>query len=115
MNAISVINPYRWNNLWVFDDESKDLDKEPLIAGADTLITMMVEDAKKCSIMFSDKQFPDYDLMLKIVGPGMGDGTDYICKITDTYRHPVWLCPALLKYFEVPPKEIYFKIIKNED
>lgn len=65
--------------------------------------------------MFSDKQFPDYDLMLKIVGPGMGDGTDYICKITDTYRHPVWLCPALLKYFEVPPKEIYFKIIKNED
>jgi hypothetical protein len=116
MNAINVIHPYKWNNMWVFDDESKELDKEPLIAGADTLITMLVEEAKKCSVMFSDKQFPDYSHLLTIVGPGVGDGTDYMCKLSKTYSHPVWLCPALLKYFNTPPEEIYFKIIDgNED
>lgn len=38
MNAIRAIYPYKDSGLWVFDDERVGLDKEPFIAGADTLI-----------------------------------------------------------------------------
>ena len=38
MNAINVINPYKWNGMWVFDDPTKELYKEPLVSGADTMM-----------------------------------------------------------------------------
>ena len=31
-NAIFVIKPYKWNGMWVFDDERVGLDKEPFVA-----------------------------------------------------------------------------------
>jgi len=31
-NAIFVIKPYKWNGMWVFDDERIGLDKEHLSA-----------------------------------------------------------------------------------
>ena len=112
MNAINTIHPYLWNNMWVFDDESKDLDKEPLIAGADTLITRLVEGAQKCSVMFAQTEFPDADHLLTKIGPGIGNGTNYVYDISQEIKHHVWLCPALLCYFEVPPEKIFFKVIK---
>ncbi len=42
-NSIFVINPYKWNGMWVFDDERVGLDKEPFVAGADTMIDTAVE------------------------------------------------------------------------
>ena len=33
-NSIFVIKPYKWNGMWVFDDERVGLDKEPFVAGA---------------------------------------------------------------------------------
>ena len=42
-NAIHVIKPYKWSGLWVFDDERVDLDKEPFVAGADTMIDRAIE------------------------------------------------------------------------
>lgn len=38
MNTIAVIFPYRYEGLWVFDDEKAGLVQEPFVAGADTLI-----------------------------------------------------------------------------
>ena len=38
VNAISVIFPYKYLGLWVFDDEKTGLIQEPFVAGADTLI-----------------------------------------------------------------------------
>jgi hypothetical protein len=42
-NAITVIKPYKWQGLWVFDDDRVDLVKEPFVAGADTWIDRAVE------------------------------------------------------------------------
>jgi hypothetical protein len=42
-NAIFVIKPYKWNGMWVFDDERVGLDKEPFVAGADTMIDTAVQ------------------------------------------------------------------------
>jgi len=42
-NSIFVIKPYKWNGMWVFDDERVGLDKEPFVAGADTMIDTAVQ------------------------------------------------------------------------
>ena len=43
MNSLFVINPYKWNGQWVFDDPSRSLDKEALVAGIDTMLDHWVQ------------------------------------------------------------------------
>ena len=38
MNSLMVIVPYKYEGLWVFDDAAVGLNKEPFIAGIDSLI-----------------------------------------------------------------------------
>lgn len=106
MNAISMINPYKHKGQWVFDDESKELDKEPFVAGADDLITMLLNGEDKCTILFSESAFKGHEHVVTHVKPEM-DGNTYF---HEEFQHELWLCPALLKYFEKPPKQIYFQI-----
>ena len=111
MNQINVINPYKYNGQWVFDDESKDLDKEPFIAGADTLIdTLTGGSTDNCQIIFSKDAFPTANFVVDKIGPGVGGGTNYKYDINSKVKHYLWLCPALLKYFNNPPSNIYFQI-----
>ncbi len=42
MNSICAIHPYKYEGLWVFDDPHVGLVKEPFVAGADTIIDLMV-------------------------------------------------------------------------
>jgi hypothetical protein len=64
-NSIFVIRPYRWNGMWVFDDARVGLDKEPFVAGADTMIDNAValkgiQHAEQGFLMvFSASPFPD--------------------------------------------------------
>ena len=64
-NAIFVIKPYKWNGMWVFDHERIGLDKEPFVAGADTMIDTAVQlkgipNAENGFLMvFSVGPFPD--------------------------------------------------------
>ena len=43
MNAIVLIQPYRHEGVWVFDDETVGLVREPFVSGADVIIDRMVE------------------------------------------------------------------------
>ena len=36
MNSINIIKPYKYLDMWVFDDEKVGLLQEPFISGADT-------------------------------------------------------------------------------
>jgi hypothetical protein len=38
MNALFVIAPHKYEGIWVFDDPTIGLTKEPFIAGIDTMI-----------------------------------------------------------------------------
>jgi hypothetical protein len=38
MNEINVIEPYRYLEMWVFDDPKVGLSAEPFVGGADTMI-----------------------------------------------------------------------------
>lgn len=112
MNAINVIKPYRWESLWVFDDPAVDLVKEPLIEGADTLLDMLSNGAEECKLMFSGKPFPSAQFKIDWVSEEGDDGFEFgNWYRSEMHDHDLWLCPALFKYFEEAPKEIYIKVM----
>lgn len=109
MNAIVVIHPYKWEGLWVFDDESVGLDKEPFISGADTIIDHFVAEIPDAEagfrLMASAFEFPGHDAKFTWLREE-GAGNWYSIAELDLEG---WLCPALLKYFEKAPQELYAK------
>ena len=114
-NSIMIIHPYWKHNIWCFSDEATGLVDEPFVAGADIVISMLVTskgiliDAEKgFNLIFSNGEFPDYDLMAEHTGE-YGSGNTYETMINGELRG-LWLCPALLKYLNPAPKQIYVKV-----
>ncbi len=108
-NALNVIFPYRHEGMWVFDDANAGLDKEPFVEGADTMIdkaleTKGIENADRgFRLLFSAGEFPRYDV--KFTWLRAADGGNYYG--AEGWQLEGWLCPALFKYFDEAPKEIY--------
>jgi hypothetical protein len=113
MNEINVIEPYRYRGMWVFDDPKVGLSAEPFVGGADTMIdrvTAELTDADRGFVMvFSGNPFPGYQFHLEWRREE-GTGNVYYSRELDAEG---WLCPALLRYFEVPPSEIYVQVKAN--
>jgi hypothetical protein len=111
-NSIMAIKPYRWEGLWVFDDVQAELVKEPFVAGADTLIDIAIEQKgienaqDGFLLLFSAAPFPGADLHLQWVREELG-GNVYIWRDADREG---WLCPALFKYFDEAPSDLYVQL-----
>src|ERR671932_285404 len=64
MNSLMVIAPYKHQGMWVFDDPAVGLNKEPFIAGIDTMIDKMTSDIpdaeKGFRAVFSAAPFPGW-------------------------------------------------------
>src|SRR5947209_7740257 len=73
MNALHVIRPYRYSGMWVFDDPSVGLSREPFVGGADTVLdrlTAAIPDAEKgFTLLFSAHEFPGYQQRFEWAGP----------------------------------------------
>ncbi len=110
MNSLMVIAPYKWNGMWVFDDPAVGLDKEPFIAGIDTMIDKMTASIPNAErgfrAVFSASPFPGYTEKLEWRREESGGNWYY----SDHYKMEGWLCPALFKYFVSAPREIYVKV-----
>ena len=106
-NFMRVIFPYKFEGTWVFDDAAMELVKEPFVFGADAMIEWLVEDISGASegfkLLFSHRPFPGYQARADWVREEM-EGNWYRL---DEPPMEGWLCPALLKYFDEPPREIY--------
>ena len=111
MNAIMVLYPYKHEGMWVFDDERTDLVREPFMAGADTIIDRAIERRRVRNagtgfrLLFSLSPFPLYDFKFKWVREADGGNWYY----SEDFQMEGWLCPALFKYFDKAPEEIYAK------
>lgn len=107
MNSMMVIHPYRSEGMWVFDDAKVGLLQEPFISGADTIIDRLVADmpsaADGFTLLFSASPFPGFQIELEWRREELG-GNWYHCAVLDMEG---WLCPALFKYFEKAPTNIY--------
>ena len=106
-NALMVIAPYRWEGMWVFDDPSVGLLREPFVSGVPEMIDPVVADLPDAErgfrLIFSAAPFPGYQMRLEWLREDFGG---------NWYRWPEramegWLCPALFKYFERAPATLY--------
>ena len=116
-NAIHVIKPYKWNGMWVFDDERVELDKEPFVAGADTMIDRAIEmkgiqNARTGFLLvFSEFPFPDADIEISWLREE-SSGNVYKWELEEDGETTVlegWLCPALNLYYPDAPKKLYLQ------
>lgn len=93
--------------MWVFDDDRVGLHREPFVSGIDVMIDKLVAEIpnaeKGFRLVFSPNPFPDYQVKLVWRRGEYGGNWYYSPK----YDMEGWLCPALFKYFETAPKELY--------
>lgn len=110
MNAINVIAPYRYLDMWVFDDPRVGLSAEPFVGGADTMIDRVTADIPNAEngfvMIFSSSPFPEHQFRLEWRREE-GSGNVYYAPELDAEG---WLCPALMRYFVSPPPEIYVQV-----
>lgn len=106
-NQIVIIAPYWHHGTWVFDDESVDLRQEPFVSGVPEMIDDLVSDIPNARdgfrLLFSAGPFPGFQRKLTWVREEM-DGHWYHDGET---RSEGWLCPAMFKYFDEAPAELY--------
>ena len=109
MNAISVLAPYKYEGIWVFDDPEAGLRREPFVLGIDRMIDRLVAEIPTAEtgfrLYFAPTAFPGYAAKLEWRRPEY-DGNWYGCPQFDMEG---WLCPALFKYFTEAPRALYIK------
>ena len=106
-NQIQVIAPYFHHGTWVFDDPVVGLQQEPFVSGVPEMIDDLVRDIPDARsgfrLMFSADPFPGFQRKLEWVREEM-EGNWYKA---DQPPMEGWVCPALFRYFEEAPPELY--------
>jgi hypothetical protein len=106
-NAIRVIFPYKQSGVWMFDDATVGLVREPFVSGAPEIIERLVANIPGAengfALYFSEAPFPRHQAELIWLREEYG-GNWYRPNGTDLEG---WLCPALLRYFSTAPARIY--------
>lgn len=108
-NQILVIKPYWYSGTWVFDDPATGLVQEPFVSGIPAMIDDLVADIPNARqgfrLLFSAAPFPEFQRKLKWVRTEF-EGNWYRME-----QPPMegWLCPAMFRYFDVAPAELYVK------
>ncbi len=108
-NALAVLFPYRYEGMWVFDDPSVGLAREPFVFGIDEMLTRLTESISDAGsgfrLIYATAPFPGYQAKLEWRREEYG-GNWYFCP---QFGIEGWLCPALFKYFDKAPQELYAK------
>lgn len=111
-NSIMVITPYKYAGTWVFDDPSVDLVREPFVCGIPEIIDTLVADIPNATagfrLMFSSVPFPGHTVSLLWLREDSG-GNWYQVEGGPADLMVGWLCPALFKYFDEAPRNLYAK------
>lgn len=118
-NSLLALAPYRYNGAWVFDDDRAGLVREPFVAGVPEMIDALVSDIPEAAggfrLTVSAKPFPGYESKLEWL---RGDAEGNFYRLAEPpatmpeqndVPEECWICPALFKYYEEAPKELYVK------
>jgi hypothetical protein len=114
-DAVLLIEPYRHEGAWVFDDTTTGLVREPFVAGVTAMLDRLTAGipgaASGFRLLFAVRPFAGYQAALSWVRADPVEGNWY--RAEDTGEEG-WLCPALFCYFPVAPPEIYVRAEPNE-
>ena len=113
---ILTLYPYLYPGTacWVFDDARTGLKEEAFVEGTSEMISRVVQrkripDAAMGFLLtFSDRAFDGHDVERHWLRSDAEGGNWYT---GDVLGVPMdnWLCPALLLYFETPPRRLYVR------
>jgi hypothetical protein len=109
-----VLKPYKWEGMWVFDDDRTGLVREPFVAGVPEILEALLkqqgiplgEAEKGFRLIFSGTAFPGHQLSAKRIKEEM-DGNWYEESVSKARG---WLCPALFRYFATAPDNLYVRV-----
>jgi len=110
-NQIMVIAPYWQEEIgtWVFDDPGVGLSQEPFVSGVPEMIDFLVKEIPRARdgfrLLFSSMPFPGYQK--RLIWRREEHGGNWYA--SDDPPMEGWLCPALFRYFEKTPAELYVK------
>lgn len=110
-NQLNVIAPYWLESVgtWVFDDERVGLLQEPFVSGIPEMIDDLVREIPNSRsgfrLVFSLAPFPGFQRKLTWVREELGGNWYHAAELAADG----WLCPALFRYFDVAPRELYVK------
>ncbi len=108
-NTLMVVAPYRHAGTWVFDDAATHLVREPFVSGVPEMIDVLVRDIPSATngfrLLFSAQPFPGFQRKLTWLRGDLG-GNYY--RMEDPVMEG-WLCPAMFRYYQTAPREIYVK------
>ena len=113
-NSIMVLCPYLHQGLWVFDDDSVGLVREPFVAGIPDILEALLQKEgiehpeTGFRLIFSAIPFPSNQLCGHRLREENG-GNWYGVNTTGGQLEG-WLCPALFKYFEAAPDDLYIRV-----
>jgi hypothetical protein len=109
MNSLFCLTPYKHEGIWVFDDPTVGLLREPFVLGIDAMLdrlTIGISDAGRgFTLLFSPQPFPGFAAELRWRREEHGGNWYY----SPQFEIEGWLCPALFKYFEKAPKSLFAK------
>jgi len=113
-NSIMIVKPYKWEGMWVFDDEKTGLVREPFVAGVPEILEALLEQQgvpvkeaeKGFRLVFSAIPFPGHQLSARRVGEE-GGGNWYEESVSKARG---WLCPALFRYFDTAPDNLHVRV-----
>ena len=110
MDVVQVIEPYKYLGAWVFDDPRFELVQEPFVAGTDAMIDRVVahipDAARGFMLFFASTPFPGHQHRLDWRREEGGGNWYY----SEKFDLEGWLCPALLRYFDEAPKQLYVQV-----
>jgi hypothetical protein len=114
LNALFAISPYKHQGFWVFDDPAVGLRQEPFVSGADRVLDVLTEGIPNAAdgfkLVFAPQPFPGFVARFVKNRSEFG-GWWYSWPERDMEG---WLCPALFKYFEAAPEELYVSVAAKE-
>lgn len=106
-NSILILQPYLLNGIWVFDDPTKGIKREPFVGQVNRWIDNLVKDIpgaeKGFNLLFSSEPFPEYAAEYDYLNLEFG-GADYYHEESETIG---WICSCLFIYFKEAPAKIY--------
>ncbi len=112
---VLTLYPYLLDgHCWVFDDERTGLKEEAFVLGMTEMISRVIEAKgipqadRGFAMSFSDRPFAGHDAELDWLRPDPAGGNWYAGEIVGE-RMEGWLCPALLLYFQDPPRRIFVR------
>jgi hypothetical protein len=111
-----TLYPYLLRDTWVFDDERTHLHQEAFVLGATEALSRLVEineipgASRGFSLTFSGDAFDGQNAELEWLRADPSGTGNWYATILAGERFELWLCPALLCYFDEAPQRIYLRV-----